>query len=150
MLAGDGRQLGDRRLQPLRILGRVPHADVQHDLLEPRNLVRVLEPKLLLQLGPHLLLVEVPQPGPRRGLDRLGRSGRSLRLRRTLFLGSLGLLLLLLLLGLLVLLRLFFLLLFFVCHFFLPGDMAPGLGYRTRGIGWPDFTAIRSSLPSLS
>src|SRR5216110_1620079 len=101
------------------VLGRVAHADVEHDLLEPRNLVRVLERKLLLQLAPHLLLVEVPQPGPRRGLDRLlGHNRFSLRL---LF-GSLGLLGLLLLLRLLLLGLLF--LLFFVCH-----------TYLTRGIG---------------
>src|SRR2546426_9866831 len=135
MLAGDRGQLGRRRFQPLRILGRVAHPDVQHDLLEPRNLMRVLEPKLLLQLGAHLLLVEVPQPGPWRGLDRLSRSLGCLLLRRF----RLALCAFLRLVRAFLRLWLFLLLLFFVRH-----------TYLTRGIGWPDFTAIRSSFPSLS
>src|SRR5205823_13442389 len=102
--------------------------------------------KLLLQLAPHLLDVEVPQPRPRRRLDRLDRLRRSslgLRLGGSLsFFGRFLLLLLLLALGLLWLLLLFLLFVFFVCH----GVPA----YLTLGIGWPDFTAIRSSFPSLS
>jgi hypothetical protein len=73
--------------------------------------VQVLEAELLLQLRPHLLLIEVPQPRARRGLDGLGRLGLGLGL--LLFLGSPAFLLLALffLLRLLVLLGLFLLLL---------------------------------------
>src|ERR1041384_3361989 len=56
---------------PLGVLGAAPQADFEHDLLEPRNLMRVLEAKLLLQLAPPLLLVEVHQPRARRRFDRL-------------------------------------------------------------------------------
>src|SRR5258705_6403292 len=118
MRAGKGGESHRRRFQPLGVLGRVAHPEVGPDLLEPRNLVRVLERKLLLQLAAHLLLVELLQPSRRRRLDGLSGSGRSLRLG--LLFRRLWLLLLLLLLGL----RLFFLLLWFVRH-----------RYLTLGIG---------------
>src|SRR2546427_8560068 len=70
VLAGDRRELGHGRFEPLGVLGRVPHSDVEHDLQEPRDLVRVLEPELLRQLGPHPLLVMVEQSRARRGLGR--------------------------------------------------------------------------------
>src|SRR2546427_890561 len=159
-LAGDGGELRDRGLQPLGVLGRVAHPDVQDDLHELRNLVRVAEAELLGELRPDPLLVVVEQARPRGGLG--GRRGRPRRLARsgTLSLGLLGLLLLArrpltlrrrsgisrgsrsrrpgpgvggaLVLGLV-------LGLFRVRH-----------RYLTRWIGWPDLTATRSMVPSLS
>ena len=113
------------------IASPTPH--VEHDLLEPRHLVRVGEPELLGQLGPHRVLVELPAAAgaPSRALGswstRSGRRpspcpcspaglGRALGgLRR---LGRL-------------LLR--------VRH-----------RHRLLGIGWSVFTAIRSFVPSAS
>src|SRR5436190_399072 len=99
VLAGDRGELGRRRLQALGVLGRIPHPDVEHDLHELGNFVRVAEPELLGELRPHALLVVLEQPGPR---CRLGR--RALRLRGPLLplrplLALLVLLLLLVLLG---------------------------------------------------
>ena len=48
-LPGDHRQLLDDLVEQLRLLDRFAQADVEHDLLEPRNLVRVLELELLRQ-----------------------------------------------------------------------------------------------------
>jgi hypothetical protein len=70
VLAGDQPQLLHRSLELLRILPRVAHADVEHDLHQPRHLVRVGQAEVLLDLGPHGLLVELLQP--RRALGRLG------------------------------------------------------------------------------
>src|SRR5205807_4293279 len=113
------------------ILPRIPHADVEHDLPQLRDLVHVAEAELLLQLRPHALLVVVAQAGARRRLGRHRRSGARLGGGA----GALaGLPRLLLRLRLFLFFRLF------------------ELGHRhlTRGIGWPDFTAIRSNVPSLS
>src|SRR2546427_632863 len=79
-LAGDGGELRDRGLQPLGVLGRVAHPDVQDDLYELRNLVRVAEAELLGELRPDPLLVVVEQARPRGGLG--GRRGRPRRLAR--------------------------------------------------------------------
>lgn len=98
--------------------------------------MRIRESELLLELGADVLLVMVEQAGPRRGLRgnlRLpglgsGVSGRSLGAALSLALAlTLGL-------------RGGGLLRFF----------GVGHGYLTRGIDWPDFTAIRSMVPSLS
>src|SRR5882762_8042133 len=142
MLARDGAQLGRRGVESLGILDRVAHADVEHDLQEPRNLVHVLEAELLLQLGAHALLVEVEQPCPGRRLRRrafglgLG-SGGLLALPTLAALLSLLALLALGLLGLLLFplrhgrgVRRFWLLL--VVRLFLVRHR-----YLTRGIGWP-------------
>src|SRR5207249_1700310 len=147
-----------RGLQPLGVLGRIAHPDVQDDLHELRNLVRVAEAELLGELRPDPLLVVVEQARPRGGLG--GRRGRPRRLARsgTLSLGLLGLLLL--------------------ARRPLTlrrgsgisrgsrsrrpgpgvgGALVLGLGlfrvrhrYLTRWIGWPDLTATRSMVPSLS
>src|SRR5207245_2167312 len=81
-LARDGSELRHGRLQSLGILGGVAHPDVEHDLHELRDLVRVLEAELLRELGPHPLLVVVVQPRRRRGLGRGGRRARWLRRTR--------------------------------------------------------------------
>src|SRR3989454_9312461 len=79
LLAGDGGELGHGGLERLRVLGRIPHPHVEHDLHELRDLVGIRQPELLRQLRPHALLVILVQTWRRRGLDgrafRLGRSG---------------------------------------------------------------------------
>ena len=57
------RQLLDRRVELLRVLARVAHADVQHDLREPRHLVGFVSAELLRQPRPHRRLVVRLQPG---------------------------------------------------------------------------------------
>src|SRR5207245_5679101 len=87
LLAGDGGQLRHGRFEPLGVLGRVPHPDVEHDLHELRDLVRVLQAELLRQPGAHLLRIVLVQSRRRRGLRRrpLGlRGGRFLTLGRLL------------------------------------------------------------------
>src|SRR2546427_3704681 len=174
VLAGDRRELGHGRFEPLGVLGRVPHSDVEHDLQEPRDLVRVLEPELLRQLGPHPLLVMVEQSRARRGLGR-----RPFGLRHRLPPPSLrrllSLLVLLFLLLLLLLFRRFRRPLRAGLHrrggrraggLPLPSAGRPPRGspvgllefvffwfrhrYLTRGVGWPDLAAVPSPVPSLS
>src|SRR5207302_4649268 len=108
---------------PLGVLGRVPHPDVEHDLHELRNLVRVLQVELLRQLGSHLLRVVLVQPRRRRGLG-----GRALGLGRRRLL-SLG--------GLLPLLFVFLLVFLFVLLFWLRlrRPLAPGRGPAVGGGG---------------
>src|SRR5688500_19583787 len=58
MLARDRRQLLDDAVQQPRLLDGFAETDVEHDLLDAGDLVRVLEPVLLLQLRTDLVLVE--------------------------------------------------------------------------------------------
>ena len=62
LLAGDHRELLDHRVEQLRLLDRFAHADVEHDLLERRHLVRVRQRELLREARAHRLLVERLQP----------------------------------------------------------------------------------------
>src|SRR2546426_5487536 len=72
LLAGDGGELGHGGLERLRVLGRIPHPHVEHDLHELRDLVVIRQPELLRQLRPHALLVILVQTWRRRGLERRG------------------------------------------------------------------------------
>src|SRR5690606_11673597 len=64
LLARDRRQLLDRLVEQLRVLGRHADAHVHHDLLDLRDLVDVLVPELLGELGHHLLPVPLQQSRP--------------------------------------------------------------------------------------
>src|SRR5437870_8124016 len=78
MLPRDDRELLDDALEHFGLLDGFAEPDVDHDLLERRNLVRVLEPELLLELRPHRLVVELSQT---RWRDRQRGAGmRSARL----------------------------------------------------------------------
>src|SRR3546814_19333565 len=63
LLAGDRGQFGRRRLHLLRILGGFADAHVDHDLVDPRNLPRILVAELLDQLLANLVLVDVLHTG---------------------------------------------------------------------------------------
>src|SRR3546814_20771117 len=63
LLAGDRGQFGRRRLHLLRILGGFADAHVDHDLVDPRNLHRILVAELLDQLLANLVLVDVLHTG---------------------------------------------------------------------------------------
>src|SRR4029079_3939770 len=92
LLAGDDRQLLDDRVERLRLLDRFADADVDDDLLELRNLVRVLEAELLRQLLSDSAVVEVLEPRRRHGQS--GAGVRTARLCLTTFLSAFAALLL--------------------------------------------------------
>src|SRR6185437_7666610 len=56
-LAGDRRQLLDRGVEQLRLGLRLADAHVERDLLDPRRLHDRVEPELLLEARPDLVLV---------------------------------------------------------------------------------------------
>src|SRR2546422_11120641 len=61
LLAGDRRELLGGLLDELRVLRRLAHAHVHHDLLEARHLMDVLEPELLRELGHDLGAISLEQ-----------------------------------------------------------------------------------------
>src|SRR5690348_16634397 len=79
LLAGDRRQLFDDLVQDLGLLDGFTDADVEHDLLERRDLVGIREVELLHQLWTNLPLVDVAQPGRRRRDVRARVRSASLR-----------------------------------------------------------------------
>ena len=64
------RQLVDDDVEQLRLLDRFADADVDHDLLQRRNLVRVPEAELLRETRTHRLLVVLAQTRRRNRLVR--------------------------------------------------------------------------------
>src|SRR3954470_1758143 len=80
LLPGDQAKLLDRSIELLGVLARVAHANVEDDLYQLGDLVRISKTELLGQPRPDRLLVVLLQPG--RALDGLGRvvdrSSRSL------------------------------------------------------------------------
>src|ERR1019366_4848006 len=143
-------ELLDNRIENLRLLDRLAHADVQHDLLEVRDLVHILQAELLGQVRAHRLrVVRAKARLGRRLADPrvfLGRGG----LRRLTLLAAARLLLLagVLLAGVLlagVLLAAFLFVLLSRRHLSVSAQLLPG-----RVIASPDFTLMRSFVPSVS
>src|SRR2546428_42042 len=133
--------LGEAIKQP-RLLDGFAETDVDHDLLEHRNLMRVLEAELLLQLHADGLVVELAQA--RRRDREAGASVRSTRLLLALAPPATAAT------GLSAATLLFFFLLSFFLLLFFGCRSHSDLPQRVRGIASPLLTLMRSLVPSSS